>query len=63
MSIAVSRSSDSHLVPNGLRYLTRYSRTGELTYASVAAPFGHSRPRDIGLSGSPSIWTTFSSLT
>ena len=30
---------------------------------SEAEPFGHSRPREIGLSGSPSIWITRSSLT
>jgi hypothetical protein len=29
----------------------------------LAEPLGHSRPREIGLSGLPSIWTTFSSLT
>ena len=29
----------------------------------LALPLGHSRPREIGLAGSPSIWTTFSSLT
>jgi hypothetical protein len=43
--------------------LTFVSRSGELTSFSDAAPFGHSRPRDTGESGSPSIWTTFSSFT
>jgi hypothetical protein len=28
-----------------------------------AAPFGQSLPREIGLSGSPSIWVTSSSFT
>src|SRR4051794_35959166 len=63
MSIAVSRSRCSQLADPGRRYLTRVSRYFELTYCSEAAPFGHSRPRLIGESGSPSIWTTFSSLT
>lgn len=39
----------------GLLALTRVSRIGELTSASEADPFGHSRPREIGESGSPSI--------
>ena len=39
------------------------ARPGLLTSCSLAEPFGHSRPREIGESGSPSIWTTFSSLT
>jgi hypothetical protein len=63
MSVARSSESFSHLVPPGGRYLTLVSRIGELTSFSEAAPFGHSRPREIGESGSPSIWTTFSSLT
>ena len=29
----------------------------------MAAPFGQSRPREIGLSGSPSIWVTSPSVT
>jgi pimeloyl-ACP methyl ester carboxylesterase len=29
----------------------------------LAGPFGHSRPREIGLSGLPSIWMTRSSFT
>src|SRR5699024_12572332 len=37
--------------------------SGELTSCSLAAPFGHRRPREIGESGSPSIWTTLSSVT
>src|SRR4051812_40076005 len=63
MSVAVSRSSSSHSVALGRRYLTLYSRRGLFTYCSEADPLGHRRPREIGLSGSPSIWTTFSSLT
>ena len=38
-------------------------RPGELTSCSLALPLGHRRPREIGESGSPSIWTTRSSLT
>ena len=38
-------------------------RPGALTSCSLAEPLGQSRPREIGESGSPSIWTTFSSLT
>src|SRR6478735_5815349 len=34
-----------------------------LTSCSLADPLGHRRPRDTGESGSPSICTTFSSLT
>src|SRR2546423_7080007 len=63
MSVAVSRSSSSQSVARGLRYLTLYSRLGLFTYCSEAAPFGHRRPREIGLSGSPSICTTRSSFT
>jgi hypothetical protein len=32
-----------------------YSRSGLVMYPRLAAPFGHRRPREIGLSGSPSI--------
>ena len=39
------------------------SRASPVVSCSVAEPFGHSRPRLIGESGSPSIWTTVSSLT
>ena len=35
-------------------------RPGEFTSCSLAAPLGHSRPRDTGESGSPSIWVTVS---
>src|SRR5581483_2555463 len=41
----------------------KYSRSGLSTSESVAEPFGQRRPREIGLSGSPSICTIFSSLT
>src|SRR5207302_4161804 len=50
-------------VPPGRRYLTFVWRVGLLTRFSDAAPFGQRRPREIGESGSPSIWITFSSLT
>src|ERR671933_2397317 len=63
ISIAVSRSRSSHSVPYGRRYLTVVTRDGLVTSCLLALPFGHSRPRLIGESGSPSIWTTFSSLT
>ena len=63
MSIAVSRSSSSHSVPCGRRYLTLYSRAGCSWSWREAEPLGHRRPREIGESGSPSIWMTFSSLT
>src|SRR3954466_11789598 len=63
MSIAVSRSRSSHSVPYGRRYLTVVTRVGLVTSDLLALPFGQSRPRLIGESGSPSIWTTFSSFT
>ena len=63
MSIAVSSSSSSHSVPCGGRYLTLNSRPGEECSWRDAEPFGHRRPREIGESGSPSIWMTCSSLT
>jgi hypothetical protein len=58
MSIAVSRSSDSQRVEYGARYFTRSSRSGFVTRLLLAAPLGQSRPREIGLFGSPSIWLT-----
>src|SRR5581483_9003600 len=36
---------------------------GACTIVRVAAPLGQSRPREIGLSGSPSIWVMRPSLT
>src|SRR5215218_9645265 len=63
MSIACSSGSSSHSVPWGRRYLTLSSRLGPVTSCLEAAPLGHSRPREMGLSGSPSIWVTCSSLT
>ena len=52
-----SSGSSSHSVPNGRRYLTWYSRRGAGDQAARwPTPFGQSRPREIGLSGSPSIW-------
>ena len=41
----------------------RVCRPGLLTSCSLADPLGHSRPRETGESGSPSICTTCSSLT
>ena len=39
-------------------------KAGDLSLERLeAAPLGHSRPREMGLSGSPSIWMTCSSLT
>ncbi len=61
--MAVSRSSCSHSVAYGLRYSTPCSRPGPVVSWSVAEPLGQSLPRLIGESGSPSIWTTFSSRT
>src|SRR5438270_13240925 len=63
ISIAVSRSRSSQSVAYGRRYLTVVTRVGLFTSCLLALPLGHSRPRLIGESGSPSIWTTFSSLT
>jgi hypothetical protein len=63
MSIAWSSASSSHWVPWGRRYLTVSSRAGPLTSCRVAAPLGHSLPREIGESGSPSTWMTCASLT
>src|SRR6478735_7465557 len=63
MSIASSRSNSLHDVAYGARYLTFVSRVGLLTSCSDADPLGHRRPREIGLSGSPSIWITRSSRT
>src|SRR5690625_7900109 len=48
MSIAVSRSSRCHSLARGGRYKTSVWRLGEFTSCSLAAPFGHSRPREIG---------------
>jgi len=47
----------------GRRYFTLVSRSGAVTRFLEAAPLGQSRPRLTGLSGSPSIWMTCSSLT
>jgi hypothetical protein len=63
MSIAVSRSRSSQSVPNGRRYRTWYCRAPPMVSCELADPFGHSRPRLTGVSGSPSIWTTLPSLT
>ena len=63
MSMAVSRSRSSHSVPYGRRYRTWYSRASPVVSCRLAEPFGHSRPRLTGESGSPSIWVTFSSWT
>src|SRR3954462_12981307 len=63
ISIAVSRSRSSQSVAYGRRYLTVVTRVGLVTSCLLALPLGHSRPRLIGESGSPSIWTIFSSLT
>ena len=63
ISMARSSDSSSQWVPWGRRYFTRYSRSGPVTSCLLADPFGHRRPREIGLSGSPSIWTTCSSFT
>ena len=62
-SIASSRSSSSHSVANGGRYLIFVRRCGPVTRLRLAAPLGHSRPREIGLSGSPSIWMISPSRT
>src|SRR5215469_12441523 len=58
MSIARSRSSRSHSVPCGRRYRTWYWRAEPVVSCRLADPFGHSRPRLTGESGSPSIWVT-----
>jgi hypothetical protein len=47
----------------GRRYLTLVWWFGEVTRLFVAEPFGQGRPREIGLSGSPSISVTRSSFT
>src|SRR5438094_43681 len=58
MSMAWTRPSRSHSVPNGLRYSTSYRRPGPVVSWRLAEPFGHSRPRLTGEAGSPSIWVT-----
>jgi hypothetical protein len=63
MSTARSRSISSQSVAYGARYSAFVWRVGELTSDSDEEPRGHSRPREIGESGSPSMWTTRSSLT
>jgi len=63
MSIALSRSSSCHSVAYGGRYRTFVSRCGPVTSCLLAEPLGHRRPREIGLSGLPSIWTTLPSVT
>ena len=63
MSMAVSRSRGSQSVPYGRRYSTWWRRAEPVVSWRVADPLGHSRPRLTGESGSPSIWTTRSSLT
>ena len=63
ISVACSTERSSHSVPWGRRYFTFVWRVGEVTRLFDAAPFGHRRPREIGESGSPSIWTTRSSFT
>ncbi|KQS71491.1 hypothetical protein ASG41_19625 [Modestobacter sp. Leaf380] len=50
-------------MPCGRRYLTVVTRLGDVTSDLLALPLGHSRPRLIGESGSPSICTTCSSST
>ena len=62
MSIAVSSGRSVHSVAYGARYLTRSSRFS-VTSERVAEPFGHNRPREIGLSGSPSMSMICSSRT
>ena len=58
------RGADCNLLYGMLALQMNFvSRDGLLTSCSEAEPFGHNRPREIGLSGSPSIWMTFSSLT
>src|SRR5919202_1232445 len=56
-------SSSSHSDAYGRRYLTVVTRVGLVTSCLLALPLGQSRPRLIGESGSPSIWTICSSLT
>lgn len=62
MSTAVSRSRSSHSVPYGRRWRTVVTRVGAVTSESDDDPFGHSRPRLIGESESPSIWMIFPSF-
>ena len=63
MSIARSRSISSQAIDPGARYFAFVSRRGWVTSCFDADPLGHRRPREIGESGSPSIWMTCSSLT
>ena len=63
MSMARSRGRSSHAVAWGGRYFTFVSRDGPVTRLLVAEPLGHRRPREMGLSGSPSIWVMRPSLT
>ena len=63
ISIAVARSIRSQSSAYGRRYSTSYRRPSPVVSCRLAAPLGHSRPRLTGESRSPSMWTTFSSLT
>ena len=55
---------EHHVVPLAGRLVADPGHPpGRVTSCLDAAPLGHSRPREIGLSGSPSIWMTRSSLT
>ena len=58
MSIAWSSPSGSQTRPYGRRYKTLVCRLGAVTSCLLAEPLGHSRPRETGESGSPSIWVT-----
>ena len=62
MSIACSRSRDSHSRECGRRYFTFISRVGLVTSSKLSAPFGHKCPREIGDSGSPSMLMSLPSL-
>src|SRR4051812_29664217 len=63
ISVAWSSGISVQSLACGARYRTFVRRSAEFTSFSLAAPFGHSLPRETGESGSPSICVTFSSLT
>ena len=61
--MACSSGISSHCVPWGLRYRMLCTRCDPVTSWKVAAPLGHSRPREMGESGSPSMSVILPSFT
>src|SRR5690349_7629885 len=63
MSIASSSAIGFHSVPPRGRYSTCSGRYEPVTSWNVADPFGHSRPREMGEAGSPSMFVMRPSRT